>query len=306
MPMLLLSTSAYSETPGTCLGNLPLPNWVQFGTFVVPECDSFNSTCFGFTGYSEANQSIVLAFRGTASVSQLVFEAIQGFLPTSTWPAGGMVVPYFKDVLDLMWPQISTQMIQLVQKYPTFKVYVTGHSLGGALASLAASSLIQNKIAPKVSLYTFGEPRVGDYTFSHIFNTQIPDAWRIIYYIDPFPHIPFCEYIYVNGPIPVCNPCSGPNIFSYHHGVEVWYNISQMVFAPTDPHYVCLEGWPTNEALNCSTGFVSYGQDCFSNIQNCVNYHLFYFGVNVGACGASNCADPMACNKSQFLIKSAN
>jgi len=303
MEMLLLSTSAYSDKPDMCLTNLPLSDWTEYGTFSVSPCDPANSTCFGFSAYSEKNQFIVLAFRGTTAVTQLLFETIQGFLPTSDWPAGGMVTPYFKDALFKMWPALQTQMSELIQKYPTYKVYVTGHSLGGAMASLAASYLLYNNITDKVSLYTFGEPRVGDYMFSRIFDSQIPDSWRVVYYIDPFPHIPFCEYILVNGPVPVCNPCPGPNIFSYHHGSEVWYNISQPIFTPQDPHYECLFGWPRNEALNCSTGYVSFGQDCFSNIDNCIKYHLFYFGIDVGTCGVSNCSNPVACNKQQITIK---
>jgi len=300
MEMLLLSTSAYSQTPGKCLINLSLSdNWVQYGTFSAA-CDPVNSTCFGFTAYSPKNQSIVLAFRGTTAINQILFESIQSLLPTSSWPAGGMVIPYFNDALNLMWPQVQNQMTQLVQKYPNYKIYVTGHSLGGAVASLAASALLQNNITTNASLYTFGEPRVGDYIFSRGFDSQISDAWRVIHYIDPFPHIPFCEYIFVNGPIPVCNPCPGPNIFSYHHGSEVWYNTSQLIFAPKDPHYVCLQGWPRNEALNCSTGYDSFGQDCFNDINNCAKYHEYYFGVDVGSCGESDCSDPVACNKKTF------
>jgi len=303
LEMLLLSTSAYSDKPEMSLTNFPVGDWKEYGIFSVTPCDPLNSTCFGFTAYSENGQFIVLAFRGTVGVTQLLFESIQGFIPTSSWPPGGMVTPYFKDALLGMWPAITVQMTALVQQYPTYKIYVTGHSLGGAVASLAASFLLYNNITTKVSLYTFGEPRVGDYLFSKQFDSQIPDAWRVIDYIDPFPHIPFCEYILVNGPVPVCNPCPGPNVFSYHHGSEVWYNISQPVFTPQDPHYVCLEGWPRNEALNCSTGYVSYGQDCFNNIDNCVQYHLSYFGINIGACGGSDCSNPIACNKPKIEIK---
>jgi predicted lipase len=47
---------------------------------------------------------------------------------------------------------------------------VTGHSLGGALASLAAlhiyMDILDNKATPDISLFTIGEPRVGDKDFA--------------------------------------------------------------------------------------------------------------------------------------------
>jgi len=231
------------------------------------------------------------------TISQLLFETIQGFLPISTWPAGGAVIPYFKNAHDSLWPDILAATKALVTRYPKFSVLVTGHSLGAAIASLTASAISAAKIVSSpLALYTFGEPRVGDFEFARTFDKMIPNAWRTIHYIDPFPHIPLCEYILVNGPIPVCNPCAHPDIFSYHQGTEVWYNITASKFSPQDPHTVCQTGWPYNEALDCSTGQVGYGVDCFKNVQTCLAYHTFYFGVSVTDCGVSECGDPVACN----------
>lgn len=59
------------------------------------------------------------------------------------------------------------------------QIYVTGHSLGAALATLAAvhiSKLVGGKIP--VHLYTFASPRVGDRTFANHFSSI--DAYRII------------------------------------------------------------------------------------------------------------------------------
>jgi triacylglycerol lipase len=62
------------------------------------------------------------------------------------------------------------------------QIYVTGHSLGAALATLAAlhiDKLIKSKgLAIPVHLYTFASPRVGDRTFASHFGAI--DAYRII------------------------------------------------------------------------------------------------------------------------------
>ncbi|EYB84297.1 hypothetical protein Y032_0320g2411 [Ancylostoma ceylanicum] len=53
---------------------------------------------------------------------------------------------------------------------------ISGHSLGGALATLAASNLVQLRVlanADKVKLVTFGQPRVGDQAFAKAVDDQV-------------------------------------------------------------------------------------------------------------------------------------
>ncbi len=59
---------------------------------------------------------------------------------------------------------------------------------------------------------------------------------------------------------------------------------------------VCNTGWPFNEVINCSNGFVDYGQLCFHNITICAEFHTYYFGVSVGNCGYSDCSNIKDCN----------
>lgn len=62
-------------------------------------------------------------------------------------------------------------------------IYCTGHSMGGALACLAAyeiSSLdFQTVPKPKISVYTFGSPRVGNIPFAEDYDKQVPATWRV-------------------------------------------------------------------------------------------------------------------------------
>ena len=50
------------------------------------------------------------------------------------------------------------------------KLVVTGHSLGGAMATLFAMDLVVNEGVSDVSLVTFGSPRVGNAAFSDFVN----------------------------------------------------------------------------------------------------------------------------------------
>ncbi|RVW38708.1 hypothetical protein CK203_077483 [Vitis vinifera] len=56
-------------------------------------------------------------------------------------------------------------------------VYVTGHSLGGALATLLALELSSSQLAKRgvisVTMYNFGSPRVGNKRFAEVYNEVI-------------------------------------------------------------------------------------------------------------------------------------
>ena len=52
-------------------------------------------------------------------------------------------------------------------------LYITGHSLGGAIATLAAYDISQEYKDHRLVLYTFGSPRVGNYPFQHTFNREV-------------------------------------------------------------------------------------------------------------------------------------
>ncbi|MBE9044826.1 lipase family protein [Pleurocapsales cyanobacterium LEGE 10410] len=57
-------------------------------------------------------------------------------------------------------------------KKPKRSLWLTGHSLGGAMATLAAAWLAERKI-PFSGAYTFGQPRVGDENFQVAFDTKL-------------------------------------------------------------------------------------------------------------------------------------
>jgi len=119
-------------------------------------------------GYiAQWQQDVVLAFRGTEAPTDggnrfllqwLVncdFGQIDGY--------GGRVHKGFAQTVDLLWDQIHQQVRAALAA--GCKLWVTGHSLGGALATLAAARLT-NEAIPVAGVYTFGSPRVGDVAFA--------------------------------------------------------------------------------------------------------------------------------------------
>lgn len=96
------------------------------------------------------------------------------------------VKPTIKQVITESFGNASSWLNQETQ------IYVTGHSLGAALATLAAvhikKLLKMNNLDVPVHLYTFASPRVGDKTFASHFNAI--DAYRIINSEDLIQSIP--------------------------------------------------------------------------------------------------------------------
>ena len=69
--------------------------------------------------------------------------------------------------------------------FSELKVALTGHSLGGALATLAAYDIRQELVRrgqqeAQVVCYSFGAPRCGNHAFARDYNHLVPDTWSII------------------------------------------------------------------------------------------------------------------------------
>ena len=71
------------------------------------------------------------------------------------WQQGGKVHRGFKEALDEVWPDLLPYIRKLAEK--GCKIWVTGHSLGGALATLCGE--LYGNVQ---GVYTFGSPWVGN------------------------------------------------------------------------------------------------------------------------------------------------
>lgn len=91
----------------------------------------------------------------------------------------------------------------------THRVLFTGHSLGAALATLAAS-----RYAQPGALYTFGSPRVGDATFarslSHVEHARFADCCDMVTRVPPeefgYQHTGTLHYINRDGQVSISPP----------------------------------------------------------------------------------------------------
>jgi triacylglycerol lipase len=145
-------------------------------------------------------QVIIVAFRGTQVVKASDLGALDRLQATvqrvlkdlatdarvrlTPWPgrAGGQVHQGFADSLQEMLPELSARIAALRAGGPARRLWLTGHSLGGALATLAADLL------PEVQgIHVFGSPRVGDATFAR---QVVFPGWRFRHHCDVIPWVP--------------------------------------------------------------------------------------------------------------------
>ena len=157
---------------------------------------TFNSRETDTQAFLAANdQFAVLAFRGTevAKVVDMKTDARAGKISTIQ----GEVHKGFSDAYASVEQEIETQ-IKTLKGLP---LYITGHSLGAALATVCTQRLehkliFQEQIA---ACYTFGSPRVGDSHFDKDFKSPI---YRLANTTDIVTVVPLLAmgYIHVGDP----------------------------------------------------------------------------------------------------------
>jgi len=140
--------------------------------YLVPAQTKEAATRLGFTetvfynndgsqAYSFANDSdIVIAFRGTEPNE---WNDIKADMDASKALAEtvGHVHRGFKKEVDDLWPQLEEMLISNRQNLAK-KLWFTGHSLGGAMASICAGRCLLSHIdTHPEQVHTFGSPRVG-------------------------------------------------------------------------------------------------------------------------------------------------
>lgn len=126
---------------------------------------------FGFVALNLTSKNVFVVFRGT----QTPLDWIANFSFRQVPHAWGKAEQGFTDI----YRQCSGSVLTAVQRAPGASVFVTGHSLGGALATLATADLAIHNIA--CSMYNLASPRTGNTEFAGNFNTSalIQARWRI-------------------------------------------------------------------------------------------------------------------------------
>jgi len=162
-----------------------------------------NTNIFGLMGHNPTSRTAFLSFRGTSDIAEWVanVDAIpDDYRPVSGF---GQVHSGFQDVYELVRQNIAANLATATAGCD--QILITGHSLGAALAVLAAPDVARN-MAPNTiepRLITFAGPRVGLSDFVASFNAAVESCFRVVNFLDLVPYLPPTPYVHVGAQITV-------------------------------------------------------------------------------------------------------
>ncbi len=132
----------------------------------------------------------ILAFRGTQNFPDAIADirAVQVEYPDDS---AGQSHAGFTDIYQSIRTAVQAAVATLAEGSV---LYITGHSLGGAVAALAALDIAVNSKFPEPVIYTFAAPRVGDPDFAQRFDNVVVKhntrSWRVVNSFDIVPLVP--------------------------------------------------------------------------------------------------------------------
>ncbi|KAL6185933.1 hypothetical protein ACLB2K_042055 [Fragaria x ananassa] len=215
-----------------------------------------------FVGVATDPNAIIIAFRGTQE------HSIQNWIEDLFWKQLDIDYPGMPDSMvhhgfysayhnTTIRPGILNAVARAKEFYGDIGIMVTGHSMGGAMASFCALDLRVNQKEKNVQVMTFGQPRIGNAIFATYYSKLVPNTIRITNGNDVVPHLP-PYYTYF------------PQKTYHHFPREVWlYNIGlgSLVYKVEK---ICDS---SGEDPTCSRSVKG----------NSISDHLVYFGVDLMA-----------------------
>ncbi|KAK8623857.1 hypothetical protein V6N13_065219 [Hibiscus sabdariffa] len=213
-----------------------------------------------FVGVAKDLNTIVIAFRGTQE------HSIQNWIEDLFWKQLDLNYPGMPDAMvhhgfyaayhnTTIRHGILHAVKEAKEFYGELDIMVTGHSMGGAMASFCALDLTVNHEASNVQVMTFGQPRIGNAVFASYYAKLVPNTIRVTNDHDIVPHLP-PYYTYF------------PQKTYHHFPREVWlYNLGMGSLVYT-VEKVCDS---SGEDPTCSRSVTG----------NSIADHLSYYGVDL-------------------------
>ncbi len=171
---------------------------LELGLQLIDCRDAAETDSQAFAAFSAAEGLLVFGFRGTEGIRDALTDAevavcgFQGQRMTSpTLVHSGFVEA---------WRSLATWASGVSERYAATarRIVVTGHSLGGALATLAAVDLWA---AVPIEAFTYGSPRVGLVNFVTAYGIAAPATTRVVHGRDVVPRVPGFPYDHVCDPL---------------------------------------------------------------------------------------------------------
>ncbi|RMJ23986.1 Extracellular lipase [Aspergillus sp. HF37] len=172
----------------TCAaGNCPTVEAASTKTLYEFENQADYGDVAGYVAADSTNKLLVVAFRGTTSadtwIANLNFAADDIDSVCSGCEAHGGFWQAWGSVADTLTAEIESA----AKEYPDYTLVFTGHSFGGAMATLGATVL--RNAGHTIELYTYGSPRVGNTALAEYITAQ-GSLFRVTHTDDIVPNLP--------------------------------------------------------------------------------------------------------------------
>jgi len=241
---------------------------------------------FAYIALDSSTNRIVLAFRGTDTLTQLMVELIShSLVPFMTGNTQVRVNEFFLAAADDLLPQLTPVLRDLEIKCPACQLWITGHSLGASMALLAAFN-VSFWTREQPILLTFGQPRSVNGPFARMMEERISRIYRLVNARDPVPHIPRCHRSDA-AVVGSMRGCVDDKLGGYHHvGTELWFPHGDYLNGVMCRYRECV-GVPAGEDLSCADGLY-FPQDA-----DVLDHHGYFKVLDNGFCGTGKSTGTM-------------
>ncbi|KAG8424954.1 hypothetical protein J3458_001705 [Metarhizium acridum] len=140
-----------------------------------------------YVAVDSIRKEVIFSIRGSNNIRNYITDVIFAWRNCDLAPQCKLHTG-FAEAWDEIKDAATTAIKSAREKNPGYKVVVTGHSLGGAVAIISAAYLRRDGIP--IDLYTYGAPRVGNDKFANWFSSQQVGQWRVTHENDPVPRLP--------------------------------------------------------------------------------------------------------------------
>lgn len=200
----------------------------------------------------ESRKQIIFIGKPTATnddwAINLDFETIPSHLVE-----GGMIHQGFGNAWDDISEAVTDTIDRALLNYPGYKLIATGHSLGGAIAAVAAANL--RSAGYEVDHYSYGSPRIGNEALSRFISNQDGATYRVTLRRDPITQLPPAIY-------------GEFGKYGYRHiSPEYW-----LTGYPSDPAH-----WPVEDVKTCPGSLNWFCNSDWTKVFNFTD-HGSYFG----------------------------
>ena len=181
------------------------------GSRLINTKDGFGACA---TGAGEYENDVFLVFRGSTFANYGADWISNARIGLEIGASGKPVHIGFNHIFKSMISQLEAFFASLSGVKPQV-VHCIGHSLGGAVATLAADWVNHTKRSVATKVYTFGAPRPATHLFakSHTDKIDKQNIFRVYHESDPVPMIPV---------FPFCHAPFGNMAYFIHTKPMIW------------------------------------------------------------------------------------